>query len=198
MTNAFEDILLEIGLGWTFAKFLPYFLLILLGIVIAWYLKKWKLLLWLKLIIISILSLSPVASYFFFFPIYQADLSNNSYKPAVTPKITEDEAFLAVVVLPGCPYCEGSVKTMNALIKKNPKLQIHYYLVSEDPISEANFKRKLNGKIKVIYNQDATLWLLASEGIFPSYLLFDKGKLKAAWHNTTFGVRSLDFLSSYK
>lgn len=198
MTNAFEDILLDIGLGWTLAKFLPFFLLILAGGLLAWRLIKWKQLLWLKLIIISVLSLSPAATYFYFFPIYQADFFNITYKPAVMPKITQNEAFLAVVVLPGCPYCEGSVKTMNALIKKNPKLQIYYYLVSEDPISEAKFKRNLNAKIKVIYNQDATLWMLASEGIFPSYLLFDKGKLKAAWHNTTFGVRSLDFLAVYK
>jgi hypothetical protein len=40
--------------------------------------------------------------------------------------------------------------------------------------------------------------MLAAEGVFPSYLLFDNKQLKRAWHNTTFGVRALDELKNYK
>jgi hypothetical protein len=40
--------------------------------------------------------------------------------------------------------------------------------------------------------------MLAAEGVFPSYLLFDNKQLKRAWHNTTFGVRALDELRAFR
>lgn len=87
---------------------------------------------------------------------------------------------------------------MNRLAEQNKQLKINYYLVSEDPISAQLFRKKLNKRIAVRYTQDAALWMLAAEGVFPSYLLFDNKQLKRAWHNTTFGVRALDELRSFQ
>lgn len=87
---------------------------------------------------------------------------------------------------------------MNRLAEQNKHLKISYYLVSEDPISEQQFRKKLNKRIAVRYTKQATLWMLAAEGVFPSYLLFDKKRLISAWHNTTFGVRALDELRKYQ
>lgn len=86
---------------------------------------------------------------------------------------------------------------MNRLAVQNKHLKISYYLVSEDPISVQQFRKKLNKRITVRYTKDATLWMLSAEGVFPSYLLFDNKKLKRAWHNTTFGVRALDELRKF-
>ena len=87
---------------------------------------------------------------------------------------------------------------MNRLAVQNKHLKISYYLVSEDPISERLFRKKLNRRIAVRYAKDETLWMLAAEGVFPSYLLFDNKQLKRAWHNTTFGVRALDELRAFR
>lgn len=87
---------------------------------------------------------------------------------------------------------------MNRLAEQNKQLQIVYYFVSEDSSAAQTFRRKLNKRIQITFSQDATLWMLAAEGVFPSYLLFDNKQLKRAWHNTTFGVRALDELKNYK
>jgi hypothetical protein len=56
----------------------------------------------------------------------------------------------------------------------------------------------LSSNVKIVCDDQATLWMLAAEGVFPSYLLFDHKQLKRAWHNTTFGVLALDELRAYK
>ncbi|MEY5000105.1 MAG: hypothetical protein RLZZ211_141 [Bacteroidota bacterium] len=87
---------------------------------------------------------------------------------------------------------------MNRLADQNTKLKIVYYFISEDPSAARVFRKTLNKRIEMRYTQDATLWMMAAEGVFPSYLLFDHKHLKRAWHNTTFGVRALDELRNFK
>lgn len=198
MNNSLEYFLLDCGLSWTLAKYLPYVLLLLAGGFSAWYLKKIQLKLWVRLSLMGLALCLPFACYFFFYPIYQPDLFNQPYKPGAFVKVPTNKATLAVVVLPGCPYCEGSVKTMNQLQTQNPKLNITYYLVSDDSMAKAAYKKQLDKRIGVVYEKDAMRWMLAAEGVFPSYLLFDNKQLKAAWHNTTFGVRALDYLRAYR
>ncbi|MFM7643595.1 MAG: hypothetical protein ACKO5N_02270 [Sphingomonadales bacterium] len=198
MMNAVEFFLLDLFGSWTFAKFLPYVVLLLLGGLAAWYLKKMRSRLWIKLSFMLLVAALPFATYFFFYPIYQPDLFDQTYKPGAFVKVQTAKAMLAVVVLPGCPYCEGSIKTMNQLQAQNPKLKIMYYLVSDDSTAKASYKKQLDKRIGVVYEKNAMRWMLAAEGVFPSYLLYDHKQLKAAWHNTTFGVRALDYLRAYK
>jgi hypothetical protein len=91
-----------------------------------------------------------------------------------------------------------TTEVMNRLVKQNKNLKIAYYMVSEDPIAKQSLRKKLDKRIAIRYTKDATLWMLAAEGVFPSYLLFDHQQLKRAWHNTTFGVLALDELRAYK
>ena len=84
------------------------------------------------------------------------------------------------------------------MVKQNKNLKIAYYMVSEDTIAKQSLRKKLDKRIAIRYTKDATLWMLAAEGVFPSYLLFDQRQLKRAWHNTTFGVLALDELRAYK
>lgn len=198
MNNALEYFLLDLGFSWTLSKFLPYVVLLLIGSLSAWYLKKTSLNIWIKLSVMVLTLSLPFSVYFIFYPIYQPDLFNQPYKPGAFVKVPTNKATLAVVVLPGCPYCEESVKTMNQLQAQNPTLNIVYYLVSDDPTAIQDFKTRLHRKIKVTYSKDAMRWMLAAEGVFPSYLLFDNKRLKAAWHNTNFGVRALDYLRAYR
>jgi len=102
------------------------------------------------------------------------------------------------VVLPGCPYCTQTTAVMNRLAGQNKKLHIKYYLVSDDPEALGYFRKRLDPRIDIVHDDQAPLWMLAAEGVFPSYLLFDHKQLKRAWHNTTFGVLALDELRAYK
>lgn len=198
MTNLFEDFLLDIGLSWTLAKYSPYLLCLLLGYAFFQFVIKRANKIWVKLVLSSVLFCLPFGVYFFFYPIYQPDLFNKAYAPKMLPTDIPSQTTLAVVVLPGCPYCLQTTAVMNRLAAQNMKLHIVYYFVSEDPEAMRIFRRKLNKRIALKSGIDATRWMIAAEGVFPSYLLFDHKQLKRAWHNTTFGVRALDELRAYK
>lgn len=198
MTNFFEDFLLNIGFGWTLAKYIPFVICLILGLLLFRIWIKIKLILWFKLIALTLVCSMPFGLYFFFYPIYQPDLYNQAYVPKNLPNKRPSNTTLAVVVLPGCPYCAQTTAVMNRLASQNNKLHIKYYLVSDDPEAQRYFRKRLNPRIAIVYDNQAPLWMLAAEGVFPSYLLFDHKQLKRAWHNTTFGVLALDELRAYK
>ena len=197
-TNLFEDFLLNLGLTWTLAKFIPYFVCLIFGVILFRLLMRFTMKKWLKLLVLPIALGLPFGMYSFFYPIYQPDLLNTAYFPKILPEGLPSKITLGVVVLPGCPYCAQTTAVMNRLAEQNKKLSIVYYFVSEDPESVEIFRKKLNTGIAIKSGIDATRWMLAAEGVFPSYLLFDQKQLKRAWHNTTFGVRALDELRAYK
>jgi glutaredoxin len=174
----------------------------LLALLIGWLLFKTvhqiRLNKWIRFPLLGLVFCLPFATYFLFYPIYQPDLQNQTYLPKTVLNHPPKGTTLAVVVLPGCPYCTQTTKVMNRLITQNKKLKIVYYLVSDDDSAKQMFRKKLDRRIEIRYTKDAALWMLAAEGVFPSYLLFDNKRLKRAWHNTTFGVLALDELRAYK
>lgn len=198
MTNFFEDFLLNLGFSWTLAKYLPYFICLLLGLLLFRIWVKVVFRWWLKILVLTVVCSLPFGLYFFFYPIYQPDIYNTAYIPKILPEKLPSKTTLAVVVLPGCPYCAQTTSEMNRLALQNKKLQIVYYFISEDPESVRIFRKNLDRRIGIQSGIDATRWMLAAEGVFPSYLLFDNKQLKRAWHNTSFGVRALDELRAYK
>ena len=198
MYNSFETILLDLGFSWTLAKYFPFALAIFVGWLFFRWVKKIRMNKWILFPSLALVFCLPFVTYFFFYPIYQPDLYNQSYRPKTLLNEPPKGTTLAVVVLPGCPYCMQTTAVMNRLAKQNKNLQIVYYMVSEDPSAKQTLRKQLDKRIAIRYTKDATLWMLAAEGVFPSYLLFDQKQLKRAWHNTTFGVLALDELRAYK
>jgi len=198
MTNFFEDFLLNLGFSWTLAKYLPYGICLLLGLLLFRIWVKVVFRWWLKILVLTVVCSLPFGLYFFFYPIYQPDIYNTAYIPKILPEKLPSKTTLAVVVLPGCPYCAQTTSEMNRLALQNKKLQIVYFFISDDPESVRIFRKNLDRRIGIQSGIDATRWMLAAEGVFPSYLLFDNKQLKRAWHNTSFGVRALDELRAYK
>jgi hypothetical protein len=198
MNNAIETFLLDLGFSWTLAKYLPFMICLILGFLLFKIWIKIKLRLWLKLIVLTLVCSMPFGLYFFFYPIYQPDVLNTTYIPKMLPDDIPTRTTLAVVVLPGCPYCTQTTAVMNRLASQNKKLHIKYYLVSDDPEALRYLRKRLDPRIDIVHDGQAPLWMLAAEGVFPSYLLFDHKQLKRAWHNTTFGVLALDELRAYK
>ena len=198
MYNSFETILLDLGFSWTLAKYLPFLLALLLGWLFFRWVKRIRMNKWILLPLLALVFCLPFVTYFFFYPIYQPDLYNQSYQPKTLLNTPPKATTLAVVVLPGCPYCMQTTEVMNRLAKQNKNIKIAYYMVSEDPSVKQTLRKKLDKRIAIRYTKEATLWMLAAEGVFTSYLLFDQRQLKRAWHNTTFGVLALDELRAYK
>jgi hypothetical protein len=198
MTNFFEEFLLNLGFSWTLSKYLPYGICLLLGLLLFRIWVKVVFRWWLKILVLTVVCSLPFGLYFFFYPIYQPDIYNTAYIPKILPEKLPSKTTLAVVVLPGCPYCAQTTSEMNRLALQNKKLQIVYYFISDDPESVRIFRKNLDRRIGIQSGIDATRWMLAAEGVFPSYLLFDNKQLKRAWHNTSFGVRALDELRAYK
>lgn len=198
MSNTVEEILINLGLSWTLSKFLPYFLACIIGILLLKITLKLRLNYIVRISIGIFLLILPFLSYIIFYPIYQPDLINETYKPKILPLKKPEKKTLVITVLPGCPYCSQTINVMNKLSVQNKELKIIYYLVSNDPHSENLFRKKLKKRIGVSYTNEPERWMLAAEGVFPSYFLFDNKQLKRAWHNTTFGVRALDELRNFK
>lgn len=198
LDNPIEYFLVELGLSWTFSKFLPYLSTLLLGALLLLFTARIAVPKWVRFILMFVTFFLPFGIYFFIYPVYQPDITNEAYRPKVVPSKLPKNKTLVVVVLPGCPFCMQTTKMMRTLANQNKELDIVYYLVSEDPIAQKQLKKRLGQKIEVSYNPNATLWMLAAEGVFPSFILIDKNKAARAWHNTTFGVRALDELRSYR
>lgn len=150
-------------------------------------LKKW--------VFMSILCLVPFTLYFAFFPIYQGDFVNTHFKP------TQKEPFpqkltLNVAVLPSCPYCHETIKLMNDLKKRYPKLNIRYVVVAKSKEMTAVFRPKLSKEIRVQLAKTPEEWFITAQGGFPCMILSQKGKIIYAWENNNFGVRAIDDIVS--
>lgn len=189
--NKFELFFLDFGLSWTIAKVLPYFLFLLIGIVISYYLfkkssKKKKLFLGVSIAIL------PLIGYFILHPIYEGDFSNSPYLPDVKKVEELKKDALVVIAIPGCPYCIESINKLNILKSRNPKLQIRFLVCTTDSKDLKVYKNLLSKSIRVEKTKETEKLLAIANFGFPTFLTVRNGTIKKAWSNDNFGVRALD------
>jgi hypothetical protein len=197
MYNSLESFLLQIGFSWTAAKFTPYVLTLVLGYLVFRLISKFQIKTWLKLSLMALGFCLPFLTYFAFYPIYEADLKAKTFKPLQTGMELPKVKTLVIVILPGCPYCIETIELSKKMVELNPKIKIQYLLASEDQEGFQYFSKRLPSTIGVKMAQNSMLCMLMAQGEFPSYFLVAKGKVKTAWHNTQFGVRTLDQINSF-
>ena len=194
--NSIEIFLLNLGLPFMVAKFLPYFLLTICG----WFLGRQvyrKMLsktnnrVLLALIFIGFF-IQPVLIYFVFSPIYQGDIFDLSYHPKTTSKLYQKQT-LAVIALPGCKFCSESTQHMRS-IEPYTNTPIEYWVLGSDSLDLKAYQELVGKKIKCRLKSDLKEVLPLTEGSFPTYLLIEKGVIQKAWHNDSFGVRALNEL----
>lgn len=189
--NFFESIFLNLGFSWTASKLIPYILMSILGFVIVYTFQKRIQHKWKKWIIMSILAILPFGIYFSIFPIYTGDFVNNHFSPKQLC-VFPNKTTLTVVVLPGCPYCHESIKLMNQLIEREPKLNIRYVVVAETDNPLLPFRQKLSKGIPVIKTAKPKDWIIMAQGGFPCMILSKNKNITYAWENGHFGVRAID------
>jgi hypothetical protein len=197
MYNNLESFLLQLGFSWTAAKFVPYFLTLIIGFVFFKLLAKVTVKNWLRLIFMALGFCLPFLTYFTFFPIYKADLQAETYTPPIVDPQLPNQATLFIVILPGCPYCMETIQLSKQMLQKNSKIRIQYLLTSEDMEGYRYFRKRLPKQIGVKIPANPTIWMLSAAGEFPSYLLVKDRKVVKAWHNNEFGVRALDQINAY-
>ena len=193
--NSIETYFLDFGLSWSSSKALPYFLSILLGLILVFLLKKIRFnKKWIKWAISLFVLLLPFSIYFAFYPIYEGDFSNQGIKPKSKIQFPSSKT-LTVVVLPDCPYCHESIYFIEKLLKRNSNMEIEIWICGnqEDSFYNSNHSKKL--KISRINEFERTLHL--TQGIFPTYTISEKQKLVKRWTNQSFGVRSLDEIEAF-
>lgn len=197
MYNSLEYFLATIGCSWTTAKFIPYFLCLIFGLLMFRFISKMQIRNWLRLLLMALGFCLPFLSYFAFFPIYRADISTETYKPLVVAPGLPKQTTLYVVILPGCPYCIETILLSKKLLRLNPKLNMRYILSSDDQEGYRYFRKRLPPQIGVEIPKDQTVWMLCASGEFPSFLLVRNKRVLKAWHNNDLGVKALDQINAY-
>ena len=195
--NSIELLLLNLGLSFTMAKFIPYVLLLLMG----WFLGRFVYRKiqqktpkrWLQALVFIGFFIQPVLVYFVIFPIYQGDLVDLSYHPKTKLKLPQQKNLI-VVALPGCKFCSESTQVMKSILP-HVKTPIQYWVLGSDSTDLTTYQSLVGKDISCTLQTNLTEVLPITEGSFPTYLLIEKGKIKKAWHNDTFGVRALEALN---
>ncbi len=193
--NLFEAFFLNLSFSWTFSKFAPYLIILSLSIYLSIKIKKTiatKPII--KLLLTSFIFSIPIATYFFFFPIYTGDLINTGKKVKTNFEFSERKK-LVVIVLPDCPYCHESMIISKKLIERNPKLEIEYWVTGD--VTDSKIEKLKSDKISVIKNPEIDKTIYLTEGVFPTYALTYNRKLEKRWTNNEFGVLALDEIERF-
>jgi hypothetical protein len=196
--NSIETYFLDFGLSWSLSKALPYFLAILLGLILALLLKKIrfnkKSIKW----AISLFGLLlPFSIYFAFYPIYEGDFSNQGIKPKSQIQFPSSKT-LTVVVLPDCPYCHQSIPIINKIKTRNPKMTINYWVVASDSLpAKTRILSKIPSEFRVFQQHDVVEISQLTLGTFPCFVLSDKKKVNKVWNNNQFGVQAIDEIEAF-
>ena len=192
--NWFELFFLKLGFSFAFAKFLPYLFLLFIGFFLAkWLLKLLKPKIsknWLQGLFFVSTFIQPFLFYFFFYPIYQGDLIEMSYKPSGVISPLPKEA-LVIIALPGCSFCSQSTQTMRSI---RPFLctKVIYWVLGSDESNLKAYQQLVGRGIHCELKPNIQEIIPLTQGSFPTYLQIKNGKIIKAWHNDTFGIKALE------
>jgi thiol-disulfide isomerase/thioredoxin len=193
--NSIERFLLDSGLSWTMSKLLPYILMVFIGLLLVFILKRFvaKMKLPVRLLIKLTVLILPFVLYFAVAPIYQGDFSNNSVE------ISKDDAYkeltgkrLVVLTIPGCPYCLEALGRMKKLKERVPAIEIDYIVCHTDPETMDWYKQEAGDAVNVKMAENIKSMSELAFGVFPTFVLVDGDKTLRTWSNDNFGVSAMD------
>lgn len=191
--NSFEFLLLKLTGSFLLAKFTPFVILFMIGIlfgrIVFLRLRNSSVHKALLMSVLGLMAMVPMSLYFWLFPVYQGDIYSLGYQPKTSLKF-ESSAELIVVALPGCKYCIESTQLMNK-IHKNLPVKVSYWVLGTDVQDAQSFQKLLEKGIRSINAPNQKEILPITKGSFPTYLWVKDHHLKKAWHNDGFGVKAL-------
>ncbi len=190
-----ESYFLNAGLSWTMSKVLPYFIMILVGIVLWIIAKKLlkslnKFLRWALLLVIFLM---PFGIYFSISPIYEGDFSNNAIEVMRSDANAElTGKKLVVITIPGCPFCLQAIDQLLVMKKRVPNIEIEYIVCSSDSTAVDWYKENAGDDITVRLAVNSEEMAKIAQHAFPTFVLVDNNHPIKTWSNDSFGVFARD------
>ncbi|MDP4797872.1 MAG: hypothetical protein NWR50_03325 [Crocinitomicaceae bacterium] len=190
-----ESYFLNAGLSWTMSKVLPYFIMILVGILLWIIAKKLlkslnKFLRWALLLVIFLM---PFGIYFSISPIYEGDFSNNAIEVMRSDANAElTGKKLVVITIPGCPFCLQAIDQLLVMKKRVPNIEIEYIVCSSDSTTVDWYKENAGDDITVRLAVNSEEMAKIAQHAFPTFVLVDNNHPIKTWSNDSFGVFARD------
>lgn len=196
----FEYFFIDLGLSWTLSKFLPYVILVSVGVMLGRAInhlfmkrsQRWK-----QLIVLMLAPLCLFIGYFAYSPIYIGDVRNGAEESLDAINVSEfEEQNLVIIAIPGCPYCAESFDLANKIQSRIPSASISFVLSYGDSSDLNYYKELADPRINLSISSNETALLEVSKGNYPSYAILKEGKVKS-WSNNSIGVLALDEIEKH-
>jgi hypothetical protein len=194
-----ELLSLNLGLSWTFSKILPYFILVICGILLFIQFIKINFNNLLKLIIGFIILILPFLIGFVLNPIYEGDFSKQgtSIKSNLSPKDFMNDGLM-VVTIPDCPFCFGAIEKLKIIKRRNPNLIIDFVVCSTKKQLLKKYIKEIDGKFSIRLADNPEGLAKSSNFKFPTFFKVVNSKPIYQWSNDQFGVCAIDDFESSK
>lgn len=195
-----EQNVFDSGYSWTFSKILPYALLIIFGIVLAFLASKLDSLKkikqnWLKPPLIFTIFTLPFIIGFALNPIYEGDFSLNGEKISknLSPLDFQKDG-ITVIAIPGCKYCFESIEKLKKIKKRNPSISIRFIVCCTEKQLLSEYKKEVNGAFPVLNANNPMALANTAKRFFPSFVRVKNKQPVYVWSNDQFGVRAIDLI----
>lgn len=196
--NQIEQSCLSMNFSWTLSKALPYLLLVVMGILLAFAFSKNKIRnKLLKYSLSVLLLLAPFGIGFILHPIYEGDFSMIGTDIKESTGLKEfKNTDLAVITIPGCPYCMASIEKLKLIKQRNPSIRIQFIVCSETKNDLKPYIQEAKGAFPIVLTSSIDKAAEIAGHRFPTFIQIQSSKAVYKWSNDQFGVRAVDKLES--
>ena len=192
-----EYFLLDIGTSWTFSKLIPYFIFLIIGGLVCYFLKNKRIKInWLNQLKNVVIVFIPVSIYFAFYPIYEGDIFNLGIKAKSTIELNSEKT-LSIVVLPDCPFCLETIPLVKKLKARNPKIKIEYIIASRPNEIPHGIADKIPKNCNFRLESDLQKLGQITHGAFPTYITSNNKSIVRLWRSEHFGTKALDEIETF-
>ena len=147
-----ENFFLNMGFSWTLSKSLPFILMLLLGILLVFLIRRRLKKRWMRNTSFVLLIL-PFVIYFVVNPIYEGDFSNDfRVESSETSHKEIERGTLSVITIPGCPFCLQSIATLKVMKDRaDSKKDINFIVCSQEDSDMKKYIEESKGELNVLY-----------------------------------------------
>lgn len=177
------------------SKSLPFVLMLVLGILLVYLIRRKLKKRWMRNASFVLLLL-PVVIYFIVNPIYNGDFSNDFRVENVDSTTKEiKKGTLTVITIPGCPFCLESIPTLKIMKDRvESKKDINFIVCSSQRSDLKKYKAESKGKLKVKLAKNIDAMAKLAGGSFPAFVYTSKSGEMTVWSNDGFGVVAKDWV----
>jgi thioredoxin-related protein len=179
-------------------------LLVIFGVLIARWLSKFFIykiisnrIKFLRPIVFVVITAIPFVIGFVLNPIYEGDFSKQGTEIQNQESINDfRKVDLAVITIPGCPYCYHSISKLKQLKARNPEMRIKFIVCTSNNEDLKDYIAEGGKEIVVTKTKNIETLSKMAEGKFPTFVMINNNKATYSWSNDQFGCLALDQLES--